>query len=193
MFKIKKFIVKPLSSKKENFYLLLVFCILIFSATLALKFRYKEKYKQNILSNQISAFSSLNNIEASVYSDILNSVLEINLLYDETEQFPSIATLEEREIPPYYKDQSWEQKGALKWNRFEHENEIYYLGLSTVSEIGSFLLSIDKNSSENASVFYTKENLPEINNIEKLENYQNLFKKIVPYTGGDERKKFKEE
>lgn len=193
MFKIKKFTVQPLSSKKENFYLLLTFCVLIFFAILLLKFRYRERYEQQIQANEISAFSELNNIESSIYSDILNSVVEINLLYDENKEFPNPEILDTEEIPPYHKDEIWQQKGALEWKIFEHDDEIHYLGISSSSEIGSFLLKFNKNSIEAAEVFYTKENLPNIDSIEKLEKYESILKKVVPYTGGDERKKFKEE
>lgn len=188
--KINKFIVKPLSSKKENLYLLLTFCILIILAALLLKFRHREEYVQNIGKNEISAFSSLNNIEASIYSDIKNSLLEISLLKDELGDFPDINTLEKEEIPPYFKDQLWEQKGAIDWVSFKHENEIHYLGISHTQGIGSFLVVIDEKNSEKFDIFYTNEKILKENILRNFIQYESLFSKIVPYTGEEERKKF---
>lgn len=188
--KINKFIVKPLSSKKENLYLLLTFCILIILAALLLKFRHREEYVQNIGKNEISAFSSLNNIEASIYSDIKNSLLEISLLKDELGDFPDISTLEKEEIPPYFKDQLWEQKGAIDWVSFKHENEIHYLGISHTQGIGSFLVVIDEKNSEKFDIFYTNEKILKENILRNFIQYESLFNKIVPYTGEEERKKF---
>lgn len=188
--KINKFIVKPLSSKKENLYLLLTFCILIILAALLLKFRHREEYVQNIGKNEISAFSSLNNIEASIYSDIKNSLLEISLLKDELGDFPDINTLEKEEIPPYFKDQLWEQKGAIDWVSFKHENEIHYLGISHTQGIGSFLVVIDEKNSEKFDIFYTNEKIFKEDILRNFIQYESLFSKIVPYTGEEERKKF---
>lgn len=188
--KINKFIVKPLSSKKENLYLLLTFCILIILAALLLKFRHREEYVQNIGKNEISAFSSLNNIEASIYSDIKNSLLEISLLKDELGDFPDINTLEKEEIPPYFKDQLWEQKGAIDWVSFKHENEIHYLGISHTQGIGSFLVVIDEKNSEKFDIFYTNEKIFKEDILRNFIQYESLFNKIVPYTGEEERKKF---
>lgn len=188
--KINKFIVKPLSSKKENLYLLLTFCILIILAALLLKFRHREEYVQNIGKNEISAFSSLNNIEASIYSDIKNSLLEISLLKDELGDFPDISTLEKEEIPPYFKDQLWEQKGAIDWVSFKHENEIHYLGISHTQGIGSFLVVIDEKNSEKFDIFYTNEKIFKEDILRNFIQYESLFNKIVPYTGEEERKKF---
>lgn len=188
--KINKFIVKPLSSKKENLYLLLTFCILIILAAFLLKFRHREEYVQNIGKNEISAFSSLNNIEASIYSDIKNSLLEISLLKDELGDFPDINTLEKEEIPPYFKDQLWEQKGAIDWVSFKHENEIHYLGISHTQGIGSFLVVIDEKNSEKFDIFYTNEKIFKEDILRNFIQYESLFNKIVPYTGEEERKKF---
>lgn len=188
--KINKFIVKPLSSKKENLYLLLTFCILIILAALLLKFRHREEYVQNIGKNEISAFSSLNNIEASIYSDIKNSLLEISLLKDELGDFPDISTLEKEEIPPYFKDQLWEQKGSIDWVYFKHDNEIHYLGISHTQGIGSFLVVIDEKNPEKFDIFYTNEKILKENILRNFIQYESLFSKIVPYTGEEERKKF---
>lgn len=193
MFKINKIVIKPLTSKKENFYLLLTFFILIFFAATLLKIRYKEPYTQEIRSGEMSAFSDLNNIESSIYADILNSLVDISILKKENGEIPSIALLDEEEIPPYHRDKIWEQKGALDWNKLMHDNEIFYLGISSNSEIGSFLLAINEEEISKSEVYYFNEKLPKEDVIKNFEKYEPNFTKIIPYTGDDERKKFKGE
>lgn len=193
MFKINRFVIKPLTSKKENFYLLLTFLILISFATILLRMRYKEPYTQEIQSGEISAFSSLNNIESSIYADILNSLVDISILKTELGEIPSVSLLDEEEIPPYHKDKIWEQKGALDWNEFKHDNTFFYLGISSTEQIGSFLVELNKDDIGKSNVFYMDKKIPKEDVLKNFEKYEDNFKKIVPYTGEDERKKFKGE
>ncbi|MBQ3437445.1 MAG: hypothetical protein IJG31_02905 [Fusobacterium sp.] len=191
MFKINKFNVQPLSSKKENFYLLLAFIILLFFAGYLLKIRHREAYIQKINSNEISAFSGLNNIEASIYSDVLNSFVEISILREEVGEVPNIENLEKEEIPPYFKDELWQQKGAIEWFSFEHDNSIHYLGISSTENVGSFMIVVNNKDIQESEVFYTKEKLSKKEILNNFEIFESIFKKIVPYTGEEERKKFK--
>lgn len=191
--KINKYIIKPLSSKKENFYLLLSFVVLLSLAAVLLRMRYKPHYKQEIHQNEISAFNDLDSIEASIYSDLLNSVVDISILKGESAELPDISLLEKEEIPPFYKDKVWEQRGALEWDTFSHDNENFYIGISSNSEIGSFVLKINEKDIEKSEIFYTKERFPKKDILKNFDKYENIFKKVVPYTGENERKKFKEE
>nr|WP_245552703.1 hypothetical protein [Fusobacterium russii] len=155
--------------------------------------RYKEPYTQKIQNDEISAFSSLNNIESSIYADILNSLVDISLLKSDLGEIPSISLLDEEEIPPYHRDKIWEQKGALDWNEFKHDNEFFYLGISSTDEIGSFLVELNKEDIGKSNIFYMNKKLPKEDILKNFEKYEADFKKIVPYTGEDERKKFKGE
>ena len=72
--KINTYIVKPLSSKKENIFLILAFFILIFVAAIALKIRHRSDYEITLKDDEIVSYEILNNIELGVYSDIKNSL-----------------------------------------------------------------------------------------------------------------------
>ena len=60
--KINTYIVKPLSSKKENIFLILAFFILILVAAIALKIRQRVEYKIDIKEDEIVFYEVLNNI-----------------------------------------------------------------------------------------------------------------------------------
>ena len=55
--------------------------------------------------------------------------------------------------------------------------------------MGIFIIKLNENP-ENSDVFYLHEKV----SLEKLETnfekYESLAKKVIPYTGGDERQKF---
>ena len=168
MIKINTYIVKPLSSKKENIFLILAFFILISLAAIALKIRHRTDYEITLKDNEIVSYEILNNIELGVYSDIKNSLVDISQLKDENNSLPSLKVLAEEEIPPYFKDVTWEERGAVEWTTVKFNNE-----------------NIDESD-----IFYMKET-PSFEDIEKnFEKYEHILKKIVPYTGNDERKKF---
>ncbi len=183
-----------MSSKKENISLLISFILIILISGIILKFRHRPKYEQTILENEISSYSDLNSVELGIYSDIKNSLFDISMIYDEDGKIPKIEMLQEEAIPPYVKDTTWKQRGNIDWTYFEHDNLIYYLGISNdVNKIGSFLLEFNLENIEASDVFFSKENFPIENFKKDMDEYANLFKKIVPYTGKEERKKFKGE
>ena len=70
MIKINTYVVKPLSSKKENIFLILAFVVLILIAGIALKIRHRTDYKINLQENEIISYEVLDNIELGLYSDI---------------------------------------------------------------------------------------------------------------------------
>lgn len=194
MCKIKTFIVKPLSSKKENISLLVSFILIILISGIILKIRYQPKYEQTILENEISSYSALNSIELGIYSDIKNSLFDITMMYDQDGEVPNIETLQEEAIPPYVEDTTWEQRGFIDWTYFKHDDHTYYLGISdNVNKIGTFLIELNMKDIEASKIFFTKENFPIESFKKDMDNYAGLFKKIVPYTGKEERKKFKGE
>ena len=173
--KINTYIVKPLSSKKENIFLILAFFILILVAAIALKIRQRVEYKIDIKEDEIVSYEVLNNIELGIYSDIKNSL-------------PSIDLLAEEEIPPYFKDITWEQRGAMEWTTFKHDGEDYLIGRGN-GKVGTFLVKFNNENINESDILYMKET-PSFEDIEKnFEKYEHIAKKIVPFTGNDERKK----
>lgn len=194
MSKINVYEVKPLSSKKENLLLLIAFLLIIVVASIILRIRYKPVYVQNIDRYEISSYRDFNSIESGVYSDLKNSLTDISIIYKDEGQYPDIKYLEEEQIPPYYKDIIWEKRGSIEWSFLKHDNDKLYLGLSNnTKEVGNFLIKINEEDIENSDIYYFKEKYPKKEILEKLDDYKEIFKKIVPYTGTDERKKFKGE
>ena len=171
MIKINTYIVKPLSSKKENIFLILAFFILILVAAIALKIRQRVEYKIDVKEDEIVSYEVLNNIELGIYSDIKNSLVDISQLRDEQNSLPSIDLLAEEEIPPYFKDITWEQRGRGN------------------GKVGTFLVKFNNENIDESDILYMKET-PSFEDIEKnFEKYEHIAKKIVPFTGNDERKK----
>lgn len=186
--KINTYIVKPLSSKKENIFLILAFFILILVAAIALKIRQRVEYKIDVKEDEIVSYEVLNNIELGIYSDIKNSLVDISQLRDEQNSLPSIDLLAEEEIPPYFKDITWEQRGAMEWTTFKHDGEDYLIGRGN-GKVGTFLVKFNNENMDESDILYMKET-PSFKDIEKnFEKYEHIAKKIVPFTGNDERKK----
>ena len=189
MIKINTYIVKPLSSKKENIFLILAFIVLILLAGIALKIRHRTDYEINLQENEIISYEVLDNIELGLYSDIKNSLVDIAQLKAENNALPEIEDLVTEEIPPYFKDVTWEQRGAMEWKKIKHENEDYYVGIGN-EKIGTFLIKFNDANIDESDVFYMKDKVS-FEEIEKnFEKYEHIMKKIVPYTGNDERQKY---
>lgn len=189
MIKINTYIVKPLSSKKENIFLILAFIVLILLAGIALKIRHRTDYEINLQENEIISYEVLDNIELGLYSDIKNSLVDIAQLKAENNALPEIEDLVTEEIPPYFKDVTWEQRGAMEWKKIKHDNEDYYVGIGN-EKIGTFLIKFNDANIDESDIFYMKDKVS-FEEIEKnFEKYEHIVKKIVPYTGDDERQKY---
>ena len=189
MIKINTYIVKPLSSKKENIFLILAFIVLILLAGIALKIRHRTDYEINLQENEIISYEVLDNIELGLYSDIKNSLVDISQLKAENNALPEIEDLVTEEIPPYFKDVTWEQRGAMEWKKIKHDNEDYYVGIGN-ERIGTFLIKFNDANIDESDIFYMRDKVS-FEEIEKnFEKYEHIVKKIVPYTGDDERQKY---
>ena len=189
MIKINTYIVKPLSSKKENIFLILAFIVLILLAGIALKIRHRTDYEINLQENEIISYEVLDNIELGLYSDIKNSLVDISQLKAENNALPEIEDLVTEEIPPYFKDVTWEQRGAMEWKKIKHDNEDYYVGIGN-EKIGTFLIKFNDANIDESDIFYMRDKVS-FEEIEKnFEKYEHIVKKIVPYTGDDERQKY---
>ena len=187
--KINTYVVKPLSSKKENIFLILAFIVLILLAGIALKIRHRTDYEINLQENEIISYEVLDNIELGLYSDIKNSLVDISQLKAENNALPEIEDLVTEEIPPYFKDVTWEQRGAMEWKKIKHDNEDYYVGIGN-EKIGTFLIKFNDANIDESDIFYMRDKVS-FEEIEKnFEKYEHIVKKIVPYTGDDERQKY---
>ena len=181
---------KPASSKKENIYLGIMIVFLILNAFLLIKLRKPKMTEQKIESGQISSYTEFSNIEAGIYSDLINFVSEIKMKGKE-EKLPTVKQLEDELIPPFTKDITWEERGKLTWDRIDREKMTYYVGLcENVMTSGNFIVTVDNENRENTKILFIKTHLHK-DEVEFAidENFPG-WKEIVPYTGETERQKF---
>lgn len=189
---IKLYRVKPLSSKKENVYLILAFIFILFASTISLKLRIKKEPKQILHSNEISSYESLNNIEIDLYTELSNALMEISMLKEEYKQIPSVEILEKEGIPPFFKDHSWGKKGKIEWSLIFHDNIPLYIGKSQNISIGNFLVEIETSNIEKSKIYYFKEDIENKIFENNYDIVKTKLKYIVPYTGKNEKEKIKE-
>lgn len=183
--------VSALNSKKENcFLLLLVVLILIISYAL-IRITAKKNVEQKILENQISAYEDLSNVNNSFYSDLKNSLVDIEALRDILGEFPDVQTLEQEEISPFLKDKLWENRGSVLWKKIEEEGKLSYLGLSQdIHTLGNFLLEVDEANVSESKIYFLEKALLEEQVEESLHHRNEEWKEVLAYTGKEERKKF---
>lgn len=145
--------------KKENIYVLLVIATIVIISYILLTFNNLKKEPQIDLENKINSFSSFNSKENAIYSDLYNFSTELEN-FALIEGYKEILDLENDNIYPFVKDDLWENRGKIIWEKFELDNKIYYLGQSQDSEVGNFLLIsyIDKDLVIN-NIYYTKEKI----------------------------------
>ena len=190
---MKTYTVKPLSSKRENICLIITIATIFILSGILLQIRIKPINTQKISKTEISSYKELNSIELGVYSEILNSLTEIEMLI-KNNKYPSIAELENEEIPPFSKTTMINQEKDISWKLTFHDGTPLYIGSSTnTKKIGNFIIQINGNDITKSDIFYSKEPI-DFYIVEKdFETAKSKMKKIIPYTGADERKKFKED
>ena len=77
----------------------------------------------------------------------------------------------------------------MEWKKIKHDNEDYYVGIGN-ERIGTFLVKFNDENIDESDIFYMKDKVS-FEDIEKnFEKYEHIMKKIVPYTGNDERQKY---
>lgn len=183
--------IQPLSSRKENFFLLAIVAIIILIAYTLIQATSNREKEQEILDYQISAYKGLSNIENSFYTDLTNSLIDVQMLYEEEGKIPEIRSLEEEKISPFVRDSIWENRGALEWILLEGHGKTYYLGISRdVHIVGNFLVEFDQKNMDKSKIYFNK--LPDNggNLSESIFHIQENWKEVLPYTGKEERKKF---
>lgn len=188
---MKSEVVKPLNSKKENVYILIAFIVILVVASTIHSFNKIVDDSKIIGQNEISLYKEMNNVESGTYSEIINSLHEIEFLKEDG-RVPDVDTLSSEEISPFFKDPSWENKGSIEWYNFVDHGTVYYLGISGNLEIsGNFLISIDREDVTKSNVYYSKNDVGNLFSDGRYHEVMALFKKIVAYTGEDESSKFR--
>lgn len=186
---MKTEIIKPADSKKETLWLTAVMIFILLTASILIIHQKVEKNIFLISENEISSYEKFSGIEQSLYIDLQNALVEIGEIEKETGKFPAIQKMEEEYIPPFTKDFIWKERGVDWEERFENEN-FYILGIrKDDSKTGNFLVKINLNNIQNSDIFYN--NTLKKNDFNKnISELKKEFKKIVPYTGKDERNRW---
>ena len=203
--------IRPAGSRFEG--LLLAFAAVAVVALLAL---YVQERGQNdeppqIYDWQVSAFNTLTGADQAIYNSLYTVKDEIPYIYDEINFFnqpgdrfrwPNLDDFQEYLLPPFYKDTSWEQNGALQWSLFEPlaegemQGSTMYLGTDgQLPEQGSFLLVIGHVhagfTNNNAIVIWWNAahhaEMPESGFRDTL--ILRGWKEVVPYSGEQEVKR----
>lgn len=191
MKKIKTIKIHPLSSKKENLFLSLIVIIILCLAYILVQLTSKKNIGQIITTTQISAYKDLSNVNNSFYTELTNSLVEIEAIKEEEGKIPDISKLEEEEISPYLKDDLWEERGALEWQKIEYKTGIYYLGISKqVNLVGNYLIEFNLEEMDKSVIYYNDEQDDGRSLPKTISHLEEHWKEIVPYTGTEEREKF---
>ncbi|AVQ21200.1 MAG: hypothetical protein SPH94_00075 [Fusobacterium necrophorum] len=191
MRKINSVKIHPLSSKKENLFLSLVVIAIVIIAYFLIQLTAKKDIGQTLTATQISAYRELSNVNNSFYTELTNSLLEIEALTEAEGEIPEIAVLEEEEISPYLKDDLWEERGALTWQKLEVKGKVYYLGISKqVNIVGNYLIEFNREEMDKSIIYYNDEQDDGRSLPKSISHLQEHWREIVPYTGAEERKKF---
>lgn len=180
-----------MSSKKENLFLSLIVIIILCLAYILVQLTSKKNIGQIITTTQISAYKDLSNVNNSFYTELTNSLVEIEAIKEEEGKIPDISKLEEEEISPYLKDDLWEERGALEWQKIEYKTGIYYLGISKqVNLVGNYLIEFNLEEMDKSVIYYNDEQDDGRSLPKTISHLEEHWKEIVPYTGTEEREKF---
>jgi hypothetical protein len=168
----------------------------------------REEATEPLYEWQVSAFETLTGADQAIYNSLYTVKDEIPYIYDDINLFnppgtkfrwPNLGDFQDWLLPPFYKDTSWEQNGALAWTVFEPlaegemQGSTMYLGTDgRLPGQGSFLLVIGHVHAgllnNNAIVIWWNEK----NHVEMPQSgfrdglILQGWKEVVPYSGAQE-------
>lgn len=203
--------VRPAGSRFEG--LLLLAAALLVGAVLAFYVREfgREERTEPLYEWQVSAFGELKGADQAIYNALFTAKEEITYIYDDINRFnepgqvfrwPGLADLEDVLLPPFYRDSSWEQNGALKWTLHEPlaegemQGSVMYLGTDgRLPDQGSFLVVIGHVhagiTNNNALQIWwhsrRQVTMPQSGNRDQL--ILQGWREVVPYSGNQEVKR----
>jgi hypothetical protein len=171
----------------------------------------QEQNTEPLYDWQISAFAGFERADQAIYNSLYTVKDEIPYIYDDINMFtepgqkfrwPNLQDFQDWLLPPFFKDTSWEQNGALTWTVFEPlaegemQGSTMYLGTDgKIEGQGSFLLVIG-----HVHAGFTNNNAIVIwwNSKNHVEMPQSGFRdglilqgwrEVVPYSGAQEVKR----
>lgn len=150
--------VRPAGARHEGLALALAAAVVVGILAFYVHEHGRKETREPLYDWQVSAFNALTGADQAIYNALYTARDDIPAIYDDINMsngpdvkfhWPSIKELEETELPPFFRDKSWRQNGALQWSLFEPlaEGEMQgttmYLGTDADQPgQGSFLLVI---------------------------------------------------
>lgn len=110
-------VVRPSGSGRETGLVLLsaLLTILVCGSVVALRNSATEAGPAP--SWQVDAFGELGAGELAVFNALSTAAPEIEMIHEETGDWPTVARLEADYLPPFVEDAAWERNGAFAWGR----------------------------------------------------------------------------
>jgi hypothetical protein len=200
--------VRPAGARHEGLALVAATAAIVAGLALYVRALGREEATEPLYEWQVSAFETLTGADQAIYNSLYTVKDEIPYIYDDINLFnppgtkfrwPNLDDFQDWLLPPFYKDTSWEQNGALTWSLYEPlaegemQGSTMYLGTDgRLPGQGSFLLVIGHVhagfTNNNAILIWWNEK----NHVEMppsgfrdgliLEGW----KEVVPYSGAQE-------
>jgi hypothetical protein len=200
--------IRPAGVRHEGLALIAATLAIVGALALYVRALGREEATDPLYEWQVSAFETLTGADQAIYNSLYTVKDEIPYIYDDINQFnppgvkfhwPNLDDFQDWLLPPFFKDTSWEQNGALTWTLFEPlaegemQGSTMYLGTDgKLPGQGSFLLVIGHVhagfTNNNAIVIWWNER----NHVEMPQSgfrdglILQGWKEVVPYSGAQE-------
>lgn len=200
--------IRPAGARHEGLALVAITVAIVGALALYVRTLGREETTEPLYEWQVSAFETLTGADQAIYNSLYTVKDEIPFIYDDINLFnppgtkfrwPNLDDFQDWLLPPFFKDTSWEQNGALTWTVFEPlaegemQGSTMYLGTDgRLPGQGSFLLVIGHVhagiTNNNAIVIWWNEK----NHVEMpLSGFRDGlilqgWKEAVPYSGAQE-------
>jgi hypothetical protein len=151
-------LVRPAGARQETLLLLAAAMLIVLVLALYVQQRGRTSATEPLQDWQVSAFDELAGVDQAIYNALYTAKDEIVYIYDDINlmngpgekfRWPSPDDLQDYLLPPFYRDGSWQQNGAMQWSvheplaEGEMQGSVLYLGTGgRVAGQGSFLLVV---------------------------------------------------
>lgn len=151
-------LVRMATGRNEIIALVIITALIIAGQSWYLNQHGKSDQVEALHAWQISSFNSFEDADQAIYNALYTVKEEVPYIYDDINFFtqpgekfrwPDIDDFQAYYLPPFLRDNSWEQTGSVEWSLFEPNSEgemqgySMYLGNNgQIENQGSFLLTI---------------------------------------------------